>query len=234
MKRHMEELERRKEMGRVIEERHKRSLEGRMAAAASASTNASSTSGIASKSGIGTKSRQKIERTKRKEGHVVIDTSKQRELRCAVYITGLPVEVGEEKEGSISEDGLSALFGSYGTIKRVTLYVDRRTGRRKGDGLVVYDIPKLAGSGSSGWKAAEDIVRSVCEQVSKMRMDFASNIAAFLCIVFLLSKLLQVFRECFGICLYVCDFCGVVLCPIVSYYLTKVLVMAAPTRRTVS
>ena len=172
MKRHMEELERQREVTKMMEERQKRGLEGRIAAvaaAAAASTNKANGDGAGrvggtSKSGIGTKSRQKIERTKKKEGHVAIDGSRQRELRCAVYITGLPVG-----EGTISEDDLAALFGSYGTVKRTTLYVDRRTGRRKGDGLVVYDVPKLAGNGdggSSGWKAAEDMVRSVCEQVS--------------------------------------------------------------------
>ena len=126
--------------------------------------------GAASMAGIGTKSRKKIERTKKKEGHVVIDTSKQRELRCAVYITGLPTD-----PTTMNEDTLAALFASYGDIKRVQLYVNRRTGRRKGDGLVVFDAP--SGGGTSAWKASEDMVQAVCEQMSGAQLGCGSQIS---------------------------------------------------------
>jgi hypothetical protein len=180
MQRHLEELERQRELGKMMAERQQRSMEERMSAAAAATaatTQAKSkknggggVNGAASMAGIGTKSRKKIERTKKKEGHVVIDTSEQRELRCAVYITGLPTD-----PTAVSEDTLTALFSSYGSIKRVQLYIDRRTGRRKGDGLVVFDAP--SGGGTSAWKAAEDMIQAVCEQMSGAQLSCGSQMS---------------------------------------------------------
>lgn len=82
MQRHLEELERQRELGKMMDERHKKSLEERMSAAAAASAKAEmkkkngggGVAGAASMAGIGTKSRRKIEKTKKREGHVVIDT----------------------------------------------------------------------------------------------------------------------------------------------------------------
>jgi hypothetical protein len=115
--------------------------------------------------GIGTKIRQKMESKKRKIHS--ISTGSQREEkkpRCGLYVVGFPCESDTSSStvkdiGPNVEEMIHDLFGSFGKIQKVTFYQDKQTGRRKGDGLVLYDI---------------DAVLSSMEQTST-DMDYGEN-----------------------------------------------------------
>lgn len=70
----------------------------------------------------------------------------------AIYIAGLPETVADEVY-------VRQLFGGYGSVCKVHLYRDKRSGRLKGDALVVYAIDGVTSQ-------ARALVGKVCGQVS--------------------------------------------------------------------
>jgi hypothetical protein len=136
--------------------------------------------------GIGTKQRKKVERQKKREGHVVwgaedktpneshgnrsvVRTDKGIST-VALYVTGLMLPI--HCEATVIKS-LTALFSSYGEVNRIHLYRDKKTGSQpfKGDGLVVYQLPGPAGAPDSSTAAptAEEqgakLINDVCLQV---------------------------------------------------------------------
>lgn len=93
-------------------------------------------------------------------GHRTSDFKQQQQHErntpsIAVYLSGLP------NDGSIDEAYVRNLFGVYGSLRKVRFYRDKLTGKLKGDGLVVYNLP------SQGNDAATMLLlETVCTQVS--------------------------------------------------------------------
>jgi RNA recognition motif. (a.k.a. RRM, RBD, or RNP domain) len=75
----------------------------------------------------------------------------------ALYVSGL--SSSSSSEANCDDVLLRQLFGAYGTIAKVHLYRDKQTGRAKGDGLIVYQLPH------SNSHAPQDLVHTVCSQV---------------------------------------------------------------------
>ena len=67
-----------------------------------------------------------------------------------LYITGLPTH-----QTSSLRSTLKSLFGAYGTVYKLILYNDKRTGKPKGDALILYDP-----------SSSRNLVETVCSQVS--------------------------------------------------------------------
>jgi len=159
MRLHALELERRKLESQQVGLRMDRNLQSRMKAVEEARKKSDGVSlgkATSSKSGIGTSSRRNIERKKERDGH-----SRKRprqDLDDSVYISGLPTD------GSVKEEELRRLFGCYGKVRNVVMYIEKRTGRLKGDGLIGYEL-------CTGDDATErrKLMEAVCSQVSENR-----------------------------------------------------------------
>jgi hypothetical protein len=64
------------------------------------------------------------------------------------YLTGLPTT-----HNPGLEETLRTLFGAYGSVNKVIIYTDKRTKKRKGDGLILY-------------QSSPTLIETVCSQVS--------------------------------------------------------------------
>lgn len=116
--------------------------------------------------GIGTKQRRKAEAKRRKTALPPSLRQKHRGNRgdssysaggnngsnsVAIYISNLPTD------GSIDEGMVRSLFSAYGNLRKIHFYLDKITGRKKGDALVIYSLTE--GEDEIG------LTESVCSQV---------------------------------------------------------------------
>lgn len=122
-----------------MEEYHARDLESR--SKNHASTRNSSIQN--SQAGIGTEHRQRAEK-KRKQQTSTNDS-------LAIYVSNLP------KDNSASDELMRALFGSYGSLRKIHFYVDKKTGAMKGDALVIYHVEDM--------NEKSELTEAVCTQV---------------------------------------------------------------------
>jgi hypothetical protein len=94
--------------------------------------------------------------TSKDHGNQTKDSKQQKRNTpsIAVYVSGLPID------GSIDEAYVRNLFRVYGSLRTVRFYRDKLTGKLKGDGLVVYNLP------SEGNDATTLLLETVCTQVN--------------------------------------------------------------------
>jgi hypothetical protein len=96
------------------------------------------TPALRSQAGIGTQERQRVEEKRKRHGppsnnssHFANSSSES----VAIYVANLP-----QKDGPADDDLVRGLFSSYGEIRKIHYYVDKSTGQRKGDALVIYSL----------------------------------------------------------------------------------------------
>ena len=109
---------------------------------------------VHNKAGIGTGKRKRLEGFKKRKGHAAAAASTpDNSDTAALYLSSLPP--------SVEEETIHAVFGSYGTIRKVHFYRHKETQQLKGDGLLVYQLQKGI--------SKSELLKSVCMQVSSNR-----------------------------------------------------------------
>ncbi len=156
------EVQQVKTLEQQIDERYQQKMEYRMKKRNNINngSNNINTSGA----GIGTKQRRKAEAKRQKTALPPSLRQKHQRNRggnngsgkngsdsVAIYISNLPTD------DSIDEIMVQGLFSAYGSLRKVHFYVDKVTGRKKGDALVIYSLAK----GEDQMSFTE----SVCSQV---------------------------------------------------------------------
>ena len=93
--------------------------------------------------GIGTHERNRLQKSIDKTHHAYLNNNHDRNKQkcCGLYITGIK-HVPKDKQDE-QQDMICKLFESYGELERNQFYVDKVTGIRKGDALIVYNVEKI-------------------------------------------------------------------------------------------
>jgi len=100
--------------------------------------------------GLGSKERKKAENQRKKQirpGTLATDS-------VAIYVSNL-------KPADTVESYLRTLFGAYGKLHKIHFYKDKKTGKRKGDVLVIYNLEQP--------RDRATLTESVCLQVGSYR-----------------------------------------------------------------
>jgi len=168
----MDQVQQVKSLEQQIDERYHQRLESRLRSRQKNNNIDGSNTINTSGAGIGTKQRRKAEKQRKRAtlpaslrknnnntnkkasdhyggGH---DGGGSRSV--AIYVSNLPTD------GSVGDETIRALFGSYGSLRKVHFYVDRTTGKRKNDALVIYSLDDAEDEASF----TESICSQVCTQ----------------------------------------------------------------------
>jgi hypothetical protein len=173
----LDQVEQVKTLEQQIEDRYNQRLESRQHQRRTNNKNQNdiNTSGA----GIGTKQRNRAEKKRKRNAlpsslreeeknknrdiggdDCVINSNKSNpstlssSSSVAIYVSNLPKDDGSTTDG---ENIIKELFGSYGSIRKVHFYLDKISGRKKGDALVIYSLQEGEDEGS--------FLESVCSQV---------------------------------------------------------------------
>jgi hypothetical protein len=173
----LDQVEQVKTLEQKIEDRYNQRLESRQQQRRTNNNNQNdiNTSGA----GIGTKQRNRAEKKRKRNAlpsslreeeknknrdiggdDCVINNNKSKSSKLsssssvAIYVSNLPKDDGSTTDG---ENIIKELFGSYGSIRKVHFYLDKISGRKKGDALVIYSLQEGEDEGS--------FLESVCSQV---------------------------------------------------------------------
>ena len=103
-----------------------------------------------SQAGVGTEQRQRVE-NKRKHQTMAQDSA-------SLYVSNLPTD------GSVTEELMRALFGSYGRLRKIHFYIDKDTGHLKGDALVIFNTDDVDDKSK--------LLDAVCSQVGNQKRRF--------------------------------------------------------------
>jgi len=149
----LHQLEQAKEWEDQVQDQYRKVLElrkERLLGGNKHNKNNTNTNKLSSQAGIGTSKRKRVEQEKHREGHTPLASGQDKS--AALYLSGMPTD------GSVSEALLHKLFSGYGTIRKIHVYKNKKTGAFKGDALIVYEVQKLEEIGP--------LLQSVCSQVS--------------------------------------------------------------------
>ena len=173
----LDQVEQVKTLEQQIEDRYNQRLESRQQQRRTNNNNQNdiNTSGA----GIGTKQRNRAEKKRKRNAlpsslreeeekknrdiggdDCVINNNKSNpsmsssSSSVAIYVSNIPKDDGSNTD---DENIIKELFGSYGSIRKVHFYLDKMSGRKKGDALVIYSLQEGEDEGS--------FLESVCSQV---------------------------------------------------------------------
>lgn len=123
--------------------------------------------------GIGTQERKKHQKSIDKTHHSVLQKKKK---ICGLYISGIQHETHPRRQQQ-QQKMMKEMFEMYGKIQTCTFYIDKKTNRYKGDGLLVYNWDDAVknkdreGKEEGGHKnhnaKVDEFLNMVCSQVRR-------------------------------------------------------------------